>query len=170
MRVYQGEDGCWYYDQWVRGHYRKTKNGEVWIEGHYRRALYLHPDNRRCCFGHYKNIRNCFYCPWKASCFNSRYGRRTSSAPVQSRSIQSTSDNCFIATATYGTPMAKEVIYLKKFRDNVLRNIGIGRWFISVYYTLSPPVAKYIENKPKLQSFIRTILGPVIKLLKKYET
>jgi ankyrin repeat protein len=40
---------------------------------------------------------------------------------------------CFIATAVYGSPMAKEVNLLRCFRDKILLKTFLGRLFISIY-------------------------------------
>ena len=41
---------------------------------------------------------------------------------------------CFIATATYGTPFAREINVLRLWRDNFLQTSSLGRLFIKVYY------------------------------------
>jgi hypothetical protein len=74
--------------------------------------------------------------------------------------------NCFIATAAYGTPMADEVIVLKRFRDQYLASMPAGRVFIDNYYKISPPIACFIEDKPVLKNITRFIISPVVKLLK----
>lgn len=43
---------------------------------------------------------------------------------------------CFIATAAFGTPFAKEVIALSKFRDEILQRTSLGRSFIKLYYKI----------------------------------
>jgi hypothetical protein len=73
---------------------------------------------------------------------------------------------CFIATAAYGTPFAKEVIALREFRDKLLMTNDIGRRFVRYYYRYSPPIARFIENKPKLRAIVRLLLKPVIKMAK----
>lgn len=76
---------------------------------------------------------------------------------------------CFIATAAYGTPFAKEINVLRKFRDNNLQQSSIGRSFIDFYYLVSPPIAKFISPRPWLRRFVRSILNPLVTLLKKNE-
>lgn len=44
------------------------------------------------------------------------------------------SSGCFIATATFGSPMAGKIIVLKKFRDRVLMTNAAGRFFVRFYY------------------------------------
>lgn len=65
---------------------------------------------------------------------------------------------CFIATAAYGSPMTKEVITLKNFRDNLLSKSIPGRIFIKLYYTFSPPIAKVISKVNYLRKITRKFL------------
>ncbi len=62
---------------------------------------------------------------------------------------------CFIATAVYGSHEAAEVQKFYELRDNVLSKSFAGRTFIKFYYTISPSLAKWIDNKPPIKSFIR---------------
>ncbi len=73
---------------------------------------------------------------------------------------------CFIATATFGTPMAYEVNVLRRFRDNFLLQRSFGRRLVFLYYTLSPPIARLIEESETLRFIGRTTLVPIVKLVK----
>lgn len=75
-------------------------------------------------------------------------------------------DECFIATAAYGSPMAQELYILRSWRDNELSSIYIGRIFIRIYYTISPPIARFIEKHNILKILVRKLLSPLIKILK----
>lgn len=77
----------------------------------------------------------------------------------------SSSDNCFIATAAYGSLMEPEVMSLRRFRDTTLKNSGMGKLFIRTYYRLSPPIARFIAKRPGLRALVRCILRPVIRML-----
>ena len=75
--------------------------------------------------------------------------------------------NCFIATAVYGSPYAKEIIYLRFFRDDYLIKNKGGALFINIYYKISPPIAKQIEKNQFLKVFVNyLILKPFIKAIK----
>jgi hypothetical protein len=73
---------------------------------------------------------------------------------------------CFIATATYGTPMAEEVQILRDFRDKYLITNLPGQIFVYLYYEISPPIAKIIENNETLKTISRIVLTPIIYSIK----
>lgn len=64
---------------------------------------------------------------------------------------------CFIATAVFGTdhPMTWE---LRQFRDTVLRPTWAGRQVIAAYYTISPPIARWLPRHPRVATFVRRTL------------
>jgi alpha-tubulin suppressor-like RCC1 family protein len=71
---------------------------------------------------------------------------------------------CFIATAAYGTPMAKEVQTLREFRDEYLLTSSLGQALVDFYYKVSPPMAKFITEHPSLKPIVRTGLLPVVAM------
>jgi hypothetical protein len=71
---------------------------------------------------------------------------------------------CFIATAAFGSPMAKHVLILRQFRDKILLPNTLGRIAILFYYEYSPPFADYIATHGNLRRFIRWSLLPIIGL------
>jgi hypothetical protein len=75
---------------------------------------------------------------------------------------------CFIATAVFSSPMAKEVNILRCLRDEILLKSFLGRLFVSIYYLLSPPAAKIVASSDFLRSIVRSILiNPILKLAKR---
>ena len=75
---------------------------------------------------------------------------------------------CFVATACYGDYDATEVLLLRNYRDTVLLKTTFGRSFVSIYYILSPPIARFIDKSELLKAFIRkNILAPIISKIKK---
>jgi len=74
---------------------------------------------------------------------------------------------CFIATACYGSPMAEQVKILSQFRDEHLLTNPLGRAFTSLYYKLSPPIARRIEKDERLKKAVRGILKPIVSLVRK---
>jgi len=72
------------------------------------------------------------------------------------------SDPCFIATAAFGSPLAKQVEILRHFRDGYLLTNAFGRKFVAWYYRHGPIAAKFIKDKPVLKAAVRTALYPLI--------
>jgi hypothetical protein len=73
---------------------------------------------------------------------------------------------CFIATAVYGTDTAEEINLLREFRDVVLLSSGPGTEFVSLYYEISPPIAKVISQHDFLRTAVRVgFIDPVVAIL-----
>lgn len=73
---------------------------------------------------------------------------------------------CFIATAAYGTPLHPDLRYFRKFRDRVLLRNPAGKLLVKAYYRVSPPLADFIAEHPRLRDLTRWALTPVAELLK----
>ena len=69
------------------------------------------------------------------------------------------SNDCFVATATFGTPWASEVVALRGWRDGVLRRSVGGRAFIRVYYVVGPWLAALVRRCPPLKRVSAALLG-----------
>jgi hypothetical protein len=80
------------------------------------------------------------------------------------KKIKSTS-GCYIATAVYGDYDAPEVLVLRKFRDQVLKKYILGRTFIKIYYTVSPPLARKLRNQKSINSGVKRVLDQIVKKL-----
>jgi hypothetical protein len=72
-------------------------------------------------------------------------------------------DDCFIATAAFGSPVVAEVQTLRRFRDRVLQTNVVGRALVRAYYRLSPPVARAVRSTPVLAAAVRGVLQPVAR-------
>ncbi len=74
---------------------------------------------------------------------------------------------CFIATAAYGSPLASEVIFLSRFRDEFLLKSKLGDLFVNFYYLISPPIASFISKVAFFRAATRVLLiAPILHLLK----
>ena len=71
---------------------------------------------------------------------------------------------CFIATAAYGSAMETDVRYLRAFRDKHLLTHNAGRWFVKMYYTYSPPIAKVLAENETVRAMVRKALSPLVWL------
>jgi len=71
-------------------------------------------------------------------------------------------ENCFIATATYGSGSSKEVRILRRFRDEYLLTNSVGRAVVSFYYETSPPIAEYIRQHEGARTFTLWVLTVVV--------
>ncbi len=69
---------------------------------------------------------------------------------------------CFIATAAFGTPMAKELDALRAVRDRALLTNPLGRLAVAGYYALSPPIAHAIATDERLRAGARAMLRPIV--------
>ena len=74
--------------------------------------------------------------------------------------------NCFIATASYGSSMAGDVMVLKKFRDDFLLKSIVGRGLVKIYYGFSPPLAEYVAKHEILKIATRIALKPLVYTVK----
>jgi hypothetical protein len=77
---------------------------------------------------------------------------------------KSVGGGCFIATAAYGTPMAKEIQILREFRDKYLLTNPLGKGLVDVYYRISPPIAQFITEHSSLKPIVKAGLKPVVAM------
>ncbi len=70
--------------------------------------------------------------------------------------------DCVIATAAYGSPAAAQVVTLRRWRDDYLRQSAFGRAFIRVYYAVSPGIAAVVRRSEFLRKTVRVLLKPVV--------
>jgi hypothetical protein len=71
-------------------------------------------------------------------------------------------ENCFIATAAYGSFYSFEVEVLRKFRERFLMSNRPGRFLVRLYYRYSPPIAEFIREREYIKPVVRGILLPVV--------
>jgi hypothetical protein len=93
----------------------------------------------------------------------------TTFSPTTSSQMQPNPNKCLIATATYGTEMAPEVVMLRDFRDSQVVRTSAGRNFMlafnTLYYSFSPQVATFISDHANVKAFMKLVLYPMITVL-----
>src|ERR1035437_784450 len=65
---------------------------------------------------------------------------------------------CFIATAAFGSPMARQVQWLRASRDRVLLPGRAGRAFVNWYYGWSPRAAAWLHVHSVARKLTRVVL------------
>ncbi|MFX0125470.1 MAG: CFI-box-CTERM domain-containing protein [Candidatus Hodarchaeota archaeon] len=75
------------------------------------------------------------------------------------------SPDCFIATAAYGTPLSLELDILRNWRDLSLKSSKFRIEFVNIYYSLSPPLARFIVRSKKMRKIVRSLLKPITDFL-----
>lgn len=73
---------------------------------------------------------------------------------------------CFIMTASHGSPGAEEVHLLREFRENMLLESFHGRIAAGIYHRLSPAAAGVIERSGALRFLSRAHLKPLVKAVR----
>ncbi|MEN6461870.1 MAG: tetratricopeptide repeat protein [Syntrophomonas sp.] len=71
-------------------------------------------------------------------------------------------DECFIATAAFGSKFEPCVALLRNFRDQYLLTNSLGTMFVNFYYHNSPSLARFIAGNKMLKALTRTLLLPVV--------
>ena len=93
----------------------------------------------------------------------------TTFSPTTSSQMQPNPNKCLIATATYGTEMAPEVVMLRDFRDSQVVQTSAGRNFMlafnTFYYSFSPQAATFISAHSNVRAFMKLVLYPMITIL-----
>jgi len=79
---------------------------------------------------------------------------------------QSTATRCVIATAAYGSEMARDVVRMRYVRDSMIGSTLVGRRLVGAfnefYYSWSPPVARLISSSLALRYIFRALLLPIV--------
>lgn len=71
-------------------------------------------------------------------------------------------DECFIATAAFGSRYSPPVALLRQFRDQELARNRWGRALVNYYYQVSPSLAAHISSHSYLIYPVRALLLPVV--------
>ncbi|MCK5609188.1 hypothetical protein KAR91_45360 [Candidatus Pacearchaeota archaeon] len=84
-------------------------------------------------------------------------------------------DDCFVATAAYGSHIEPEVQFLRNFRDNTLRKTRIGKTEIDRFYEhykhIGPFIVSLMAKDPEIKRIVKWgIANPIVKFLKIFTT
>ncbi|HYL84556.1 MAG TPA: CFI-box-CTERM domain-containing protein [Candidatus Angelobacter sp.] len=91
--------------------------------------------------------------------------RRSGGVSSSSKGNSSTG-KCFIATACYGDPDCREVLTLRRFRDERLLPKAAGRRMVELYCRFGPSLAATMENSPLLRAFVRSLfIRPLVAMV-----
>lgn len=100
---------------------------------------------------------------------NSKGTRSNSTSKVATKTTTSTtqesSGGCYVATCVYGSYDCPPVWTLRRFRDNFLSRSIFGRWFIKLYYAISPTAVRLFGNKMWFHKLFKTPLDKLVKKL-----
>ena len=93
----------------------------------------------------------------------------TPTEEVSNEKLTEEGGGCLIATATYGSEMAKEVQLLREIRDNQLLQTESGTAFMGtfndIYYTFSPTIADMEREHPMFKEAVNLAITPMISSL-----
>lgn len=100
---------------------------------------------------------------------NALKGRLEKLIEKEQKLIEDSKSGCFIATAVYGDYEAPEVLVLRSFRDNVLRQSVLGRTFIRTYYATSPRIADWLRFHDSIKGGVKKLLDRFVDYLRDKE-
>lgn len=149
--------GTWYLYYWspyeIAGDYVAVVGPEeIWAPADILRAIIYTPMIRK---GEELHIEQCLGCPF----LDERVLEDNDGDGVPDPCDE---EQCFIATAAFGTEMADKIDVLRAFRDRRLLTSATGRKFVDLYHEKSPPIAAAIRSEAWLRTIARILLYPVI--------
>ncbi len=83
---------------------------------------------------------------------------------VTGRQQFTTLHGCFIATAAFGTPLARELDALRHLRDRYLLADPLGQTATAIYYVFAPAIARAVASDETLRAGVRALIEPIARL------
>jgi hypothetical protein len=68
---------------------------------------------------------------------------------------------CFIATSAFENSLDTRIIFLRTFRDEILKTHWLGRRLVFFYYKTSPSVAWWLDSHPAWKPLFRLLISPL---------
>ena len=93
---------------------------------------------------------------------NSNYSSEANATTPSAPTSGGGGGRCLIATAAYGSLMEPHVKILREFRARFLLTTSVGKSFLDLYYTYSPPVAGFIARHDTVRLVVRWSLLPMV--------
>jgi len=100
--------------------------------------------------------------PTRPGAFNFSVKVKDADQNTATAELSITVQDCFIASAAYGTETAEELDILREFRDEILLPDCLGAGLVSLYYEVSPPIAKFISEHGVLRTVVRVAFVDLI--------
>ena len=82
------------------------------------------------------------------------------------QSEKSSSSSCFIATAAYSTSIHPDLDTFRSFRDEKLLPHPLGAKLVSLYYKISPSLARAINEQPAIKKLLKHHLSRLANWLR----
>ncbi len=96
---------------------------------------------------------------------DSVYYVRKDFEPEESAPANGNGDDCFIATAAYGSDTTATVIILRDFRDKHLLTSPAGKVFVAFYYEHAPALSSLLSQNTILLTAVRLLLYPLVAFI-----
>lgn len=106
-----------------------------------------------------------YWCKTCSAAMKANKGLRYQQYDRTSHRTSANRSSCFVATAAYGSVDAPQVVFLRGWRDVVLRETVAGRLFIDVYYRVGPWLAWPVRRCPPLRRAVCRALDLIVVAL-----
>ena len=73
---------------------------------------------------------------------------------------------CFVASAAYDNPNHPDVMFLRWYRDTILNNSYLGKFFITIYWSIGALLPKPVKNNQTTRNFARKMISSLVRNLK----
>lgn len=78
------------------------------------------------------------------------------------QSATRSTSNCYVATCVYGSPTSPEVLVLRRYRDEVLREHKAGQLIVRIYEVIGPRFASRLRERRFLNYMARATMSATV--------